>query len=408
VTRPTALFFAMPQEGHFRRVLPLAQGLADGGVRSVFCTHGDFRTLVEQAGAEFFDLFERYPLDGLDEESFPRFLRYVTFADRYGAAIVRDLRELDPGLVVYDAAAVVGRFVASVMALPYVNVCWGHNLDPARLAQSIDSMEGITASPLCRDASKRLGERLGFSSGAPSTLLSALSPYLNIVCEPSAFLTPEQRRAFEPVDFYGSLTPNGRVPEVGAGALSAFPGDASRRRVLVSLGTTVWRYLPDEVISALRSIADALGSIENVSALITLGRAEFASELRRELSRPNVSVADWVDQWHLLPEADVFVTHHGLSGTHEAIYHRVPMISYPFGGDQSDLAEICRSLGVAIPLTEQVLAPVTTDAVYRALELLEREEQSMRTRLEAARKLELEAIEGRGAVNRRIVDLARR
>ena len=48
----------------------------------------------------------------------------------------------------------------------------------------------------------------------------------------------------------------------------------------------------------------------------------------------------------------VFVTHHGLNSTHEAIYHRTPMLSYPFFGDQPYLANRCRDLGLSVPLVD--------------------------------------------------------
>ena len=56
-----------------------------------------------------------------------------------------------------------------------------------------------------------------------------------------------------------------------------------------------------------------------------------------------------MDQWAVLGETDLFVTHHGLNSTHEAIFNRVPMLSYPFFWDQPGLAAKCQAFGIARP-----------------------------------------------------------
>jgi len=107
----------------------------------------------------------------------------------------------------------------------------------------------------------------------------------------------------------------------------------------------------------------------------------------------------------VLEEADLFVTHHGLNSTHEAVFHRVPMISYPFFGDQPGLARRCQELGLAIPLTDAPRGRLDADAVHATLALFERRKSSMRMGLEVARKWEECVIEDREAVLDRVVTL---
>ena len=99
------------------------------------------------------------------------------------------------------------------------------------------------------------------------------------------------------------------------------------------------------------------------------------------------------------------MTHHGLNSTHEAIFSRVPMISYPFFSDQPGLAERCRELGLAIPLTDRPLERVAKDRVRAALAEFEERRESMAAALERARAWELQAIAGRDSVVGRITDL---
>ncbi len=66
----------------------------------------------------------------------------------------------------------------------------------------------------------------------------------------------------------------------------------------------------------------------------------------------------------------MFVTHHGLKSTHEAIWQRVPMISYPFFGDQPALAALCQRLGLAVPLVPDVMGAVRSADVRHAVAAL--------------------------------------
>jgi len=83
--------------------------------------------------------------------------------------------------------------------------------------------------------------------------------------------------------------------------------------------------------------------------------------------KPNVRVVEYADQWEALRESDVFITHHGLNSTHEAVFNRVPMISYPFFGDQPALAAKCRRFGSAVPLNAFLAWPRKPKDVSAAL-----------------------------------------
>ena len=53
---------------------------------------------------------------------------------------------------------------------------------------------------------------------------------------------------------------------------------------------------------------------------------------------PNVKVLPWIPQNDLLghPNTRVFVTHVGMNGMVEGVYHGVPMVTCPQFGDQHD------------------------------------------------------------------------
>ena len=112
-----AAFFCMRLMGHLHRTLPLVSRLAATGVRVVAFTHADFRREVEAAGAEHFDMLGRFPLEGVDDATTPRSVRYVTYAAHYGNAIAGEVRRLGASLVLCLAVAWLGVPVVVTLGL---------------------------------------------------------------------------------------------------------------------------------------------------------------------------------------------------------------------------------------------------------------------------------------------------
>ena len=241
---------------------------------------------------------------------------------------------------------------------------------------------------------------------SPFSYVSSTSPHLNIYCEPPEFLDEEKRPPFEPIAFYGSLPSLDSEKGGDRGGRTSFgPGDGRRFKLYVSFGTVIWRYYAPDALRALMALAAAIGERDDARAIISLGHAEIGRETVAALTRPNVSVKSYVDQWRVLREADAFVTHHGMNSTHEAIFHRVPMISYPFFWDQPELADLCRKLGLAVPLADLPRGKVDEDRISAALKRLVDGRESMLAALSRAREWEQAVMDGRPAVHRRIMEL---
>ena len=100
-----------------------------------------------------------------------------------------------------------------------------------------------------------------------------------------------------------------------------------------------------------------------------------------------MSVHTEVDQWSMLAHSDCFITHHGLNSTHEAIFHRVAMISFPFFWDQPALAAKCQALGLAIPLTDVPRGEVRDDHIETAWERYLDQRDAMRTSLDGGARM---------------------
>ncbi len=389
--------------GHVKALMAVvAELVAERDQEVVVMTRPDLRHEVEPAGARFLDLFAGRPVEAVDDSSIPVPSRYVTFAGVHGEAIAAEVAELSPSLILYETYSVIGPVVARSLGLPYVNVVPNHALVPARAAAQLRGEARVSTSAECWAAVERLREHHGMADANPFSYVEAFSPQLNLYPEPAEFLTAEDRPALEPLAFFGTLSPR----LAGPAEPRQPPQGAPRRRVLVSFGTIAWLYYSRQAFNALTALARESAELGDVDLVVSLGGHPAPAERLAQLDLPNVTVSESLDQWHELERADAFVTHHGINSTHEAIYQRVPMISYPLSGDQPLLAARCQELGLAVPLADQFRGELAPAALARALGRLEEDRAGYAERLEHARGWELRTIAGRGEALDRILELA--
>ena len=395
-----AAVFAMSDANHFWRAHTVTRALAEAGVDVRVYSDRRFAEGVAACGATLVDVFTPYPLDRADPDSRPLPVRNVSWAGRFGSDLIREVAAFAPDLVVYDSFAVIGRVVGAALGVPYVCVLSGHNLDPAWLVPAMADDDRVDISDLCREALEVLRSRHGWEDVSPFSYYDAFSPHLNLCCQPPAFLTEAERPAFAPLAFWGSLPrPDGRAPRLRA------ERSVPPRRIYASMGTISWRYYVPEALGTLRAVAAAVARRSDAEAVISLGGAGLDAAAMAELERPNVRVQGWVDQREQLAVADAFVTHSGLNSTHEALFHRVPMVSYPLFADQPGLSARVCEFGVAVALAEP-RGPVTADDVDAALERLMAKGPALDEALALAHARELEVIAARPAVVDQILALA--
>jgi len=396
VGRVRVACFAMGDLGHVVRVLGVAGDLVAAGAEVVVWTDRRFADHVAAAGARLADLFAGRPLAAADDRSMPVPCRYVTFAGVHGHEVAAEARTFAPDVVVFDGFTVIGRVVAAALGRPWVVALAGHAIDPVATRAALASDPRVALDPRCLAAVERLRSEHGLADASPYIYVADPSPWLNLCGEPAAWLTEAERARMAPLACRGALT--GSL----ATAPTARPGDGVLR-VYASLGAVVWRYFGERALAILEAVSRAVARRPDARATLSLGGASPPAERVRALVHERVAVHGWVDQWAALGACDVFVTHHGLSSTHEAVARGVPMISAPIFWDQPALAARSQALGLAVPLPPTA----TADDVAAALDEVARRRDAMRRALATARAWEVEAARERPAIARRVLALAR-
>lgn len=399
---PVLALFCMPEDGHFRQLRPLIADLARTGFAVHVFTHRRFGPEVERLGGIPIDLFGKYPLNGADAESIPFPCRYVSYAAVYAEEILEELRQIRPALVLYETFSVVGRLAARLLGLPCINISTGHNLDPSRFLQMLRSDPRVALSENCHRGVEILRDRYGESDASPFSYITGLSRFLNICCEPPEFLTEQERKVFEPLAFYGCISEPSDSGRHDTGR-AHFSGQ-DKLKIYMGFGTVSLKYYATTASGVFQAASECLADMPEAQALISLGGAHLEDEHCR-LRRPNVEFVNYVDQWAVLKEADVFITHNGMNSTHEAVFQGVPMLSYPFFGDQPALAQRCHEFGIAIPMVEGLRGTIAPEDVRTGLRRVLDDREHLSASLRRARDWELETIANRPFVLKMIEDL---
>jgi UDP:flavonoid glycosyltransferase YjiC (YdhE family) len=395
----------MAETGHFGPVRPLIYDLAGRGFDVRVFTDGRFGSDIERAGAKLVDIFADHPLDRADGESIPFPCRYVTYAGIYAEEIIGKLRAVDPALIIGETFSVIARVAAQVLGVPYINVMTGHNVDPARYLPALQADPKAAISDRCHRAVELLRDRYALLDASPFCYITAPSPHLNISCQTPGFLTEGERKVFEPLAFYGCIPSEKRRIAPSAAEPAYLNAPPQRMRIYACFGTIVPRFYSDVALGVFDALSECLEKMPEARALVSLGAQSLSNGSLGRLARPNVKVVGYADQWAALSAADVFLTHQGTNSTHEAIFHRVPMLAYPFFWDQPSLARRCRELGIAVLLTRVPRRAVTAEDMKNSLQQILEGRKAIHPNLARAYDWERDVIANRPAVLQMIEDL---
>ncbi len=315
-------FTSLAGHGHVRPLAPLALAAREAGHQIVFGTGKRFRGLVEGLGFEFLPVGDEGDQDeSPDDERVQLAVR--AFGWRLPVRFIADLvpvfGEIDPDLVVYEAAALGAGIAARLAGVPGVCHGFGRGTVPdERAIRPFVAYAGRFGVDLSGVA---LGER-----------------YLDIYPESlqdEGFLALVRRQPLRPV----ALPSMGDVPR--------WLSESGPPIVYLTLGTVFGdaRVFRDTLIG--------LGGL-GVRVLVAFGAGVERAELGP--LPESVDARPWINQAAVLPQADLIV-HHGGSGTAlGALAAGVPQLFLPQGADQFVNAKHISAAGAG----RQLLGDVVT------------------------------------------------
>lgn len=352
------LFLGVPLHGHVRPTRAFVAELVRRGHLVRYVAGGAVMEVITHTGADAVSY--RTPavhqLAHIDRLSrLPLTVMEVT------AAVLRDdlapMREWSPDLVITDALAPWGYWVAELLGVPLVTSVPTFAFNARVMIQAIlrgsvirprgATREKLRAVRAARRIVRELRRTYGVRGVGPSVTAYPRAP-LNVV---------HTARTFQPL---GESFPAGTWCFAGPAVDLPRTVEREQRRTFVSMGTLF------QHDGMLEQCARGLAS-ESRTVLLSTGGAEIAAA-EREL--PNVQWRPFVDQQDELARSTSFVTHAGLGSVHEALLAGVPMVLLPRMTEQGIVAQRVAALGAGI-----VLRPgeVTPERIRAAVERVEGE-----------------------------------
>lgn len=323
-------FLNIPGHGHVNPTLPVVAELVARGHRVSYAIPSGFADIVKQAGATPIVHPTTLPTDDAEwpEEMVPALNLFFTETRQVLPVLEAAFADDRPDVVVYDVGAWTARLLAARWGVPAIQFSptfvayegWEDQLaamvDMPDVAEFYAGMDRwLAAQGVDLPAAAYVGD----PDRAVVSIARSFQPNADSVPAKYTFVGPclADRSAFQ-------------------GTWEA-PAD-DRPVLLVSFGSA---YTNEPGI--YREVFRAFGGTE-WHVVVNIGKHVDPADLGE--APANVELHRWVPQLEILSRATVFVTHCGMGGTMEGLYHGVPMVGLPVLGEQLMNAQRLVELGV--------------------------------------------------------------
>lgn len=336
-------FFCIPAHGHTNPMLPVAAELVSRGNTVRFYSFNEFKSKIENSGAEFISCDAYLPKLTKKEEIE---LKNVSITEMTIQGIRTTLAmdmflhneflSFKPDVVYTDSICFWGKLNA-----------WKHGV-PMVVSTSTFAFNQMS-SQYMKNSPKELADMI-FGLPKISKELKKLKPYGYNVRNALSLVQSDNNtdsivytsRKFQP---YAESFSN-HYAFVGPSVFSKKEPDKEKTRALIYISLeTVINDRPDfysRCIEALKSLdADIIISCGNVMDRKALG-----------VLPDNIQVYPYVDQPDILSKADVFITHCGMNSVSESLYMATPLVLYPQTSEQRAVARRTEEIGAGLMLTD--------------------------------------------------------
>ena len=298
------VYFGFPAHGHVNPSLPIVSELIRRGAHVDYDSREPFRRSVEWTGAAFHDYGSRFAVPAGGPGQFARLDTTIEALIELTSTVLRDhvssVRSIDPVCIMHDAFSPWGKFIAQSLHLPALVSVPGIAVNE-RIAMG----DGAAGSD--REAT---GRAIGESMPRWMSALGGLRERFGI---------PGLHNPFELMHACGDLNLicTSRVFQPHADAFD----DERFKFVGPSLSPRLGTVYQDRGPFFLESIAE------------------------------NFVLLETVPKMEVLKRAALFITHGGMNSVSEGLFHNVPLLVVPQGGDQYWIAKRVDELGAGLSIS---------------------------------------------------------
>ncbi len=353
-----AWFFNIPYHGHVNPTLPLVRELVQRGDEVTYFAGPTFEERILATGAQY-GRYRNHAVFQQSRDDNHMVLQGSLVAESTNmllAEVLETVGEGQPDYLMFDMSAPWGNIasrryaIPAIASFPHMPFYWRMVVDDPRIFRK--AVTGVRPGlgywrALGRETSKMVIDHK-LRKPADINVLSS-SAALNI-----AFLT----RYFQPYEehfdssyvFVGPTIDTSR-PEMPM-VIEKQPG---QQLIYIAVGT-LYKANIEFFQACMAAFADP-----QYAVIMSIGKAVDPADLGEIPA--NFTVAQYVPQLQILQEADLFITHGGMSSINEAVTFGVPMVVVPNTIEQSINAARLEQLQCGLYLD---LAQLTVDTLQHA------------------------------------------
>lgn len=348
--------FATPIYSHFTNVHSIVSALGKSGAQIGIWTNPEFHPLLPKDCVGFYALDRHGWIDSLLDPSMPRPVRFTVDAVLNFDSTLKSVKQWKPDLILVEGFSLLGRLIADELNCPWILLNASHIPNGESYRNLVRDEFPAIFSDVCLKSVEQLKTRFGHSDPSPFSYIIDPSPFGTIHFEPSQW--PDYKDSgHRDVYYWGSSSQ--AAPSLKERTIPSY----KNLRIYAAFGTIMWRYWATEALKTLNNLADICLEME-ISLTIGLGGTAISANETRNLKNKKAIIKSNANQIYELKNNDLFLTHHGLNSTHEAVRQLIPMISVPFAGDQNSLAERAQCFKLALVGTSHLATKKNIPSAY--------------------------------------------
>lgn len=346
-----------PAEGHVNPSLGLVTQLIDHGEEVVYVCSEEYRSRIEQTGAQLLtypfpqDAFSHDPVLKPQEYKHPYQFIYMMAGGIIRKIVPEVLRVIEHqkfDYMIFDSLiGWGGTILAEKLGIPAVcSIASFAFVEPLGAGQGSNDKE--TDSGGLYEATRKIIRELAQEFQVKVPALEEIPSHagrLKLVYT-SRYFQPQADKLDDSFIFTGpSIIPRPDAP--------TFSFELLRERypqtVYISMGTIL-----NKDLDFYRLCFEALGDLP-VNVVLSSGKYTDMEPLADRIP-DNFIVKPYIAQLDMLQHTDVFITHAGMNSASEALYYNVPLVMIPLTSDQPLVAKRVQELGGGITLNKHALS----------------------------------------------------